>query len=587
MSHKENGRKDYYRHLTRRMVLFVLAVSLAPLLVTGVITLLDFRGAYRVKVRDHLRELVQKHSQNIDRFLNDRLGNLRVLARSDDLARLKDEQYLKNMLQLMREEYGGAFVDLGLVNPQGRQVAYAGPLNLSGADYSQAPWFKQAAAAEYHVSDVFAGLRGTPHFIVSAKKGQGSDAHILRATINFEAFTALVTSIRIGQTGFAFIINAGGQFQTKPRHQVITDKGVYRELLAGRVSARNYPVIERPDVEGKNTIYALAPLKGGAWVLCVQQKAQDAYSEMYYTVYLAMAVILFSALGVVALSFLLSRRLVGRMEESDKEREIITQKVVETGRLASIGELAAGIAHEINNPVAIMVEEAGWIDDILSESASPGPEDLAEICRAVRQIRTQGDRCKDITYKLLSFARKTDPTQKPVDLNQLVGEVVALLTQKSRYAQVRLENRLQEPLPEVKVSPSEMQQVLLNLMNNAVDAIGPGGGKVTVATRSDGEKVYLTVSDTGIGIAEANLARIFDPFYTTKPVGQGTGLGLSICYGIVSKLGGDIKVESAKGVGTTFTVRLPLAKPSGRAGDQGRDNTPDSLNEGPTEEPRK
>jgi two-component system NtrC family sensor kinase len=263
------------------------------------------------------------------------------------------------------------------------------------------------------------------------------------------------------------------------------------------------------------------------------------------------------------MGYLISRNLAQRLSEAHRDRAVMAHQVIETGRLASIGELAAGIAHEINNPVAIMVQEAGWIDDLLGEDDPCSGENLAEITRAVGQIRTQGDRCKEITYKLLSFARKTDPTIREVELNEIVDEVIGLTSQKTRYANVRIETELDPNLPVIQASPSELQQVLLNLVNNAIDAIERPGGTVTVATGGAGGEVVLEVRDTGKGIPEANLGRIFDPFFTTKPVGQGTGLGLPICYGIVEKMGGRITVESEIEKGTTFTVFIPRVAPEG------------------------
>ena len=148
--------------------------------------------------------------------------------------------------------------------------------------------------------------------------------------------------------------------------------------------------------------------------------------------------------------------------------------------------------------------------------------------------------------------------------------MTGLTSQKTRYANVRIETELSPDLPPIQAAPSEIQQVLLNLVNNAIDAIERPGGTVIVSTRMEGENVVLEVSDTGKGIPEANLARIFDPFFTTKPVGQGTGLGLSICYGIVEKMGGTITVESEIDVGTTFSVVFPR-----NAVDQNRANEPE------------
>lgn len=238
----------------------------------------------------------------------------------------------------------------------------------------------------------------------------------------------------------------------------------------------------------------------------------------------------------------------------------MNERVIEAGKLASIGELAAGIAHEINNPVAVMVEEAGWMQDLLEEEDLKKSLNFEEFTQSLNQIRTQGARCKQITHKLLSFARKTDPRPSEVQLNDLVDEVVSLCQQRARYSTVKISTEFDPELPTVSISPSEMQQVLMNLINNSIDAIGGGGGNVQVKTRVQGEYIVVDVADDGPGIPEAYLPRIFDPFFTTKPPGKGTGLGLSICYGIISKLGGEISVNSASGVGTTFHIQIPCSK---------------------------
>jgi len=561
MTDKDQIDPAKYRSLTRNMVIFVVSVSILPLLITGALTLTRFSQAYEDKSKSHLRELVQKHSQSIDTYLMNRLSEIRIMARSYPVEMLRDRGFLRERLALLREEYSGAFVDLGLVAADGTQVAYVGPFQLKLADYSQSRWFQEAMQEEDYISGVFTGLRGTPHFIVAAKMNCDQKCYLVKATINFLAFNALVENITIGDTGFAFIMNREGEYQTKPRHPISLDHGPYEDLLAGRFDLKRIPVFQRQDSSGRDSLFAFAPLKDGNWILCLQQEAGDAYSDTYSTVVLAVSFIILFTAVILPLSFFLSRRLVLRMKRSDEQKATINEKVIETGRLASIGELAAGIAHEINNPVAIMVEEAGWIEDILSEDKPISEEDLAEIERAVQQVKIQGSRCKEITFKLLSFARKIDPTVKEVHLNEVVEEVVGLLTQKSRFANVKIETDLDPQLPITSASPSELQQVILNLMNNAVDSIGKGGGMVRVSTKRLGDAIELAVSDTGEGIPEANLSRIFDPFYTTKAVGHGTGLGLSICYGIIKKMGGDISVRSTVGHGTTFYLVWPIVEP--------------------------
>jgi two-component system NtrC family sensor kinase len=264
------------------------------------------------------------------------------------------------------------------------------------------------------------------------------------------------------------------------------------------------------------------------------------------------------------MAFSLSQTVVKRVAKADSEKQMMSKKVVETGKLASVGELAAGIAHEINNPVAIMVEEAGWMGDLMEEIAFNESENRAEFERAIAQIQTQGKRCKEITHKLLHFARKTDATVHDVNIKELLEELVALSSQRAKYGMVEIRTDFAPNLPSLRVSPSELQQVFFNLINNAIDAMNHDGGTLTISSQQRENYLVFTVSDTGEGIPEANLDRIFDPFFTTKPVGKGTGLGLSICYGIIEKMGGKLEVESTLGKGTTFLISLPLQTDAGR-----------------------
>jgi two-component system NtrC family sensor kinase len=208
-----------------------------------------------------------------------------------------------------------------------------------------------------------------------------------------------------------------------------------------------------------------------------------------------------------------------------------------------------------------MVEEAGWIQDLLSEGIDKG-DNFEEFKRALDQIQTQGHRCKGITHKLLSFARKTDSRVETLQINEFVTEVVDLLSQKFKYANINVDVQLHPELPTIQASATEIQQVLMNILQNAVYAMEKTGGKIIIMTGMDDQHLSVSIKDTGPGIPSDNLARIFDPFFTTRPVGKGTGLGLSICYGIINKMGGRIDVESKVDEGTIFTIVLPLDNPA-------------------------
>jgi two-component system NtrC family sensor kinase len=545
---------------TRNLVLTVMLVAGVPLLFIGFVIIQQFGDAYRTKITDHLTALVRKHSRTIDNFLSDRLGDIRVLARSHPVEVLADQVFLTKKLAILREEYGGVFVDLGLIDPNGVQQAYSGPFNLAKADYAGAVWFSETQQSQYYISDVFTGLRGSPHFIVVVKIPWKDQGWILRATVDFNAFNDLVSNIRIGTTGIAFIINRAGELQTKPQIEVDSLSGPHRNFLNTHLEFDTVLIEENPDAFGRDLIFAVTPLNNGRWILIFQQEVSDAFATWNTTKMIAVLLFIFWAVIVALFTYFMSRRMTLRIEEVIIQKDKMSDQVVEAGRLASIGELAAGIAHEINNPVAIMVEEAGWIQDLLAEDEPATPDNLTEIERATAQIKTQGGRCKEITHKLLSFARKTDPTIKQIDLNEMVQDMITLVDQKTRYANVQMETQLDPDLPPIWASATELQQVLLNLLNNSVDAMDSSGGNIHISTQLSDGHIMLKIADSGMGIAEANLARIFDPFYTTKPVGQGTGLGLSICYGIIKKLGGNIQAQSTKGKGTTFTISLPMAK---------------------------
>lgn len=559
--------ETYYKQLTRTMVLSVVLVSFVPLVLISGIVGYEFHTSYRNKVVAHLEEVVEKHKQNIDSFLNERLAEIRVLAHSYPFERLRNPNELQGLLSALQGYHEGMFVDLGLISSDGIQHTYAGPFMLGKADYSEATWFKQVMRRQAYISDVFLGLRGVPHFIVAVRLHDGGQDWVLRATIDFVSFNRLVENIRIGRTGLAFIISNEGEFQTKPRVDVQGEIPLIREVTSKQSpltrNAQGGPAVHvnviHPSDIGRDVIIVTTPLKSGEWTLVYRQDADDALSSLYKTRNLGLGVFLLGGIGIVMVAVWRSRRMAGRIKEADKEKDLLNDQVIEAGKLASVGELAAGIAHEINNPVAIMVEEGGWISDILEDvDTELKPDDRDEIEKALMQIKTQGARCKEITHKLLSFARKTDSTTKAVDINEILEEMMDLSRQRARYANALINMELEPNLPHIHASPSELQQVLLNLINNALDSMSKEGGELNLTSHTVENFIHITVQDNGHGIPPANLARIFDPFFTTKPVGKGTGLGLSICYGIITRMGGDITVKSAVNQGTTFTVMLPL-----------------------------
>jgi two-component system NtrC family sensor kinase len=271
---------------------------------------------------------------------------------------------------------------------------------------------------------------------------------------------------------------------------------------------------------------------------------------------------LFASLAVGTLYALrLSRRLCA----VERERDAFYQEFLRLSKVASLGEVASSIAHDLNNPLAIMHEEAGWVQDLLRQAEASPEASRAEIANSVEQIEVQIRRSREITQRLLHWARETEPKPEALDVNLLLGKTLYLLESDLQSAQVKVVKAFSPDLPLVHGSAPEVRQVLLNLMKNAVDAMKGSGGTLTLSTAKGPSEVRISVTDTGPGIDAEQVERVFEPFFSTKPEGEGTGLGLPISRWIVGRLGGRIEVESQPGQGSTFRVVLPAGVRDGAA----------------------
>lgn len=284
---------------------------------------------------------------------------------------------------------------------------------------------------------------------------------------------------------------------------------------------------------------------------------RGASAEEKKLVLLASGIVLFGCAIILVTTLMLARRTKQRLRKAELEMCRMQKHVLDAGKLAAIGELAAGVAHEINNPLAIMMENAGWIQDLLKSEDPLGEENMAEITLSLQTIATQGHRCREITHKLLSFARKADSSASVAHVNSLLEDIAGFARQKAKYRDVEVQLSLDPQAGDVECSPTEIQQIILNLVNNSIDAIEKDSGVVQLKSVREEKFVRIDVRDNGHGIPSHILPDIFEPFFTTKDAGKGTGLGLSICRDILAKMGGSISVESTPGQGCVFHVRLP------------------------------
>lgn len=242
-----------------------------------------------------------------------------------------------------------------------------------------------------------------------------------------------------------------------------------------------------------------------------------------------------------------------------RERLRLEKQLLQAGKLSGLGELAAGVAHEINNPLAAISGCSEEVLDLMAEWDSPeglNRDQVSELKELVTMLRDQAYRCKDITQNLLDFARVSEPSLLDVNLNDIIHSILSFAGYRHGHKLNRIDLQLDPGLKTIKSDYSQIQQVFLNIFKNALDAT-ENGGQIHISTASSKSGTWAMFKDTGVGIPRENLERIFNPFFTTKSPDRGTGLGLSISYRIIERLGGEIDVTSETGEGTTFKIQFP------------------------------
>ena len=308
------------------------------------------------------------------------------------------------------------------------------------------------------------------------------------------------------------------------------------------------------------TLIVTSPILDSPWLLVLIKDGPIHKKEWYnFQLKLITVFIACTAISLVVI-YQLVNLLTYRIRLSDIKRMTLFSEIGHTNRLATIGRLAAGVAHEINNPLAVIDQKAGLLEDYLEFSEDFANKD--KFLQTLKGINNNVNRCKKITHRLLGFARKVEAKHEPIDINSLIKEVLGFLEKEALYNHIQLNLNLEEKLPIISSDHGQLQQIFLNIINNAIDAIGQNGEISITSSLAKKGFIQIDIKDNGPGIEPAVMKHIFDPFFTTKDTGKGTGLGLAITYGLLTKLGGDIKVASVLNTGTTFSISLPVTKDS-------------------------
>ena len=545
--------KDYSK-LRWKIIATTLCFSLIPLFAMGFSIYHQFQVSYTAKIMENLRTLAENRRSAINFFFDERIAQLTTLACTHSFNQLTEEGYLDKVFDIIQAR-SKSFVDLGIIDKEGNHVAYSGPYSyqLIGVNYKNEAWFGEVMLRGVYISDVFMGFRRFPHFIIAVTCREGDRSWILRATIDTDIFDGMVRAAQVGKKGEAYAINRDNIVQTKPRFG--------GELLGcpkgPDFSASVGTHVEEIEFNGEKCLYATTMI-AREWVLVIKEDPKEALTPLLKARYMAIWIFLAGTFVIIVGTILTARAMIAHLIRVDREKALLDVGLVQSSKMAALGKLAAGIAHEINNPLSVIKEKAGWMKDLLEEEDIAKSSNYREFEVSIGKIDQHVERARKVIHRFLGFARRMEPLHEIVDINKTLDEAIDFLENEARYRHIDIQTDYFENLPRTRSDSSQLQQVFLNIIDNAIDAIDKDG-EISIKTYYDskGKEIAIAVADTGPGIPKGMLRRIFDPFFTTKKMGDGTGLGLSISYGIIEKLGGTITVESKEGHGTTFTVYIP------------------------------
>jgi len=546
MHFRETQDRDYpyFRRLWNSVVVALLAAAFIPLVVLGGGMYFYTVSVIEERTLDSLRMELSHHSQAVDEFLAERTLDLRLLASNLGLAYLTEPGNLERAFSSLQGELP-CFTDMGIIDDQGRHLAYVGPYDLLDKNYKESPWFKAMWDRQVYISDVFFGFRSEPHFIIAVKQNTAEGFWIIRATVDTVYFENMVKHVVSERSGDAFIINSNGYFQVAPN-------SVGRIMEQGELRYLKYFDGTRLETT-KREIMGLTWLKRTPWVYVVRFDRQEIYKPLRDIRTMSMTIFALSALLIVLTVLLTTNYLFTRLETKRRSIRFLDQQLRHSSRMASSMKMAEGSVREINDTLSNVDLILHWLDE-LSHTDLSKEANQRELKDSLNQIKSELSRTRKATERFFKVTRPSMPIIGDVKVSDMLDEVLELVDRELEFNRIRVKREYPDSAPVIRSDPSLLKQVFQNLILNAITAIRKDG-QIILQVRPEGEGASVRITDSGHGIPREMQEKIFDPHFTARP--DGTGLGLAVSAGILEKLGGKISVASEPGKGATFTVVLP------------------------------
>ena len=545
-----------FRRIWKRAVLVTATVALVPLIIWAL-------AGYRLNLDTTESELVLRTSQlvsnswrSVSLFISERRSVLDFIAHDHTFETLNNKVRLAAILDNLNKRFGG-FTDLGVIDSSGIQQTYVGPHQLGGLGYNNELWFRQVLRHGVYISDLVRGYRKEPHLDFAVKRDLPDGSFfVLRAALEAQKFNELIAQFEVGKKTDAFVINREGVLQTPSRYY-----GSVLEKIQIRIPdfSPKAQVFESKNDKNERTVIGYAYIPETPFILMIIKQKGELIQPWYKTGWAFTGILATSILMILLVTLAVASHLVDQIHQADQERVDTLHQVEYTNKMVSLGRLASGVAHEINNPLAIINQKAGHIRDIftLTEAYKKDPK----LISLVDSVLSTVHRCADVTKGLLDFARHLNVSIQTINLQEIINEVKSVLSKEAEVRCITVDVDLSENIPPFESDRGKLEQVFFNLFNNAIAVMNDGGHLEIKAEREDTDFVSITFSNNGPGIPEADLKHVFEPFFYSRTGESGTGLGLAVTYALVQEMGGRISVQSEPGTGTRFNIRLPLKMP--------------------------
>jgi len=537
---------QYYKRLKNILLTIIILLAVLPMMFMGWTASRYYKKYALDNMTIALTSMVENRKEVISLFLKNQKHLMTTLVHLFPLGELRDQEYLEKLFVAING--GGVIVDLGVIDANGEHLAYVGPYKrtLSNKNYREAAWFQEVMLSGSHISDVFTGYRGIPHFVVAV--ADPLKKWVLRATINSQMFNSLLESAQMDPRGDAYIINKRGEFQTPSLLGSRRLLPLEAELLTPHEGTTIRTIAD--------TLYATCWVKENSWLLVIKTDLNRSLATFDRTKRLNLLMVTLAVLLVITAAGLIVRFIVQRIEAADLQKSLLDSRLLQVEKMTLIGKLAASVAHEVNNPLQMIGDQAGWMAELLEEEDRDRLKHTAEYDKSLQKIRYHIKRAAKVTHRLLGFSKKMETEWEAVNINKLLLETVSFLENEAQDHNILIAKNFQNDLPTTMTDGQQLQQVFLNVIDNALDAVGKEG-RIDISTKLNGANLIVHFEDSGPGIEPEVMPKIFSPFFTTKGRGKGTGLGLAICYNIMQKLGGEINVKNREEGGTDFIVTLP------------------------------